>query len=407
MSQLLYNLFIKIYVISLNIAALFNPKAKKWIDGRRTVFQLLEQEKFNNPIWFHCASVGEFEQGYPLLSKLQEKNKESDFIITFFSPSGYEFIQKKYPELKIFYLPIDGKRNAEKFIEIVQPSAAYFIKYEFWLYYLKTLHTKQIPTFLVSGIFRNEQIFFTWYGGLHRQMLSYFSYLFVQTHESKKLLNEIGITHCGVFGDTRTDRVLALKKTILEFDIINEFCGDCKVFIAGSVWQTDHNILQKIIEKLPSNWKIILVPHEPDHYDASEFGKDITLYTHYTGPNHKILVVDTIGKLAFLYRKAHLAYIGGGYGKGIHNMLEAIVYNIPVLIGPKFKKFNEAVELINLGAAFCTESTDFEKTMDKLLKNKEFYNSVCEKSAKYISANTNVSERIMVFLETHKPFENT
>lgn len=402
MWELLYLLFLKTYVISLRIASIFHPKAKKWIEGRRIVFQLLEKEKFNNPIWFHCASVGEFEQGYPLLSKLQEKDNQRDFIITFFSPSGYEFIQKKYPELKVFYLPMDGKKNAQKFIEIVQPHAAFFIKYEFWFYYLKALNTKQIPTYLVSGIFRKEQIFFQWYGVLHRRMLSYFNYLFLQTQESKALLNNIGISNCEVYGDTRTDRVVALQKTILEFETINEFCSDHKIFIAGSVWSSDNHILQKIIKQLPANWKIILVPHEPDHYSAEAFGTDLTFYSSYSNPIPKILVVDTIGKLAFIYRKAHLVYIGGGYGKGIHNMLEAIVHKIPVFIGPRYKKFNEATQLIGLGAAFCTESENFLKTLHELEGNSDFYNLVCDKCAKYISMNTNVSDRIMVYLEAHQ-----
>ncbi len=394
----LYNASLFLYGLAIRISSLFNHKAAQWINGRQFIFESLQQRVWNETIWFHCASVGEFEQGYPLIKQLQKRYPSSTLLVTFFSPSGYEFAKKRYTDFHIFYLPIDSKQHAMNFLDIIKPKAAFFIKYEFWFHYLSALHTRQIPTFLISGIFRKDQPFFTWYGPLHRQMLRSFTYLFLQNKDSKTLLDGIGITNSIVVGDTRFDRVAELKDQLFHNEIIDEFVGDAKVFVAGSMWPSDEDTLKNIISMLPATWKIIVFPHEIDHFNSSWLIEEPAYYTRFTTSNKRVLVVDTLGLLSRVYRKATLVYIGGGYGKGIHNMLEAAIYEVPVLIGPRFQKFNEAVELTDLGIAFDTSKKETKKVISQLVENDQFYATVKKRYALYMAQHANVSENIDTFI---------
>ncbi len=397
-----YDTALFFYRLGVRIYGLFNEKAAKWIEGRHDLFRSLQQETFNETIWFHCASVGEFEQGYPLLIRLKVKHPLSTILVTFFSPSGYEFAKKRYSDFLIFYLPVDTQKNATQFLDIIQPKAAFFIKYEFWFHFLDQLKKRTVPTFLIAGIFRKEQIFFRWFGMLHRRMLHAFSYLFVQQEESKQLLQSIGISNAGVFGDTRFDRVAELRKSVFSDEVINHFSGDAKIFIAGSVWQSDEEPLKKIIASLPPDWKIIITPHEISNYSVSWLNEEVAFYSRYERSEKRVLIVDTLGLLSRMYRKADMAYIGGGYGKGIHNMLEAAIYEIPVLIGPRHQKFNEAVELMRAGAAFDTSQNGTEGVVQRLVGDHAFYQAVKQDIARYMSTHTNVSEKIEVFLSEQK-----
>jgi 3-deoxy-D-manno-octulosonic-acid transferase len=402
MLTFIYNILIYSYRQLIGFYSIFDQKAGKWIKGRRDIFEALKKENFHQTIWFHCASVGEFEQGYPLLLRLKQRYAESTFLVTFFSPSGYDFTKKRYDDFLIYYLPLDTKKNAIRFLEIIQPKAVFFIKYEFWAHYLRQLNYRKIPTFLVSGIFRKDQIFFTWYGQLHRAMLSCFTHLFLQNEESKSLLQTINITSTSVFGDTRFDRVIDLRKSAFDDEIINHFCNGAKIFVAGSVWVSDQPVLEKIIGALPSDWKIMIAPHEIHNYSSNWLHEKIEFYTQYNKSQSRILMINILGILSKLYRKADLVYVGGGYGKGIHNILEAVVYEIPILIGPNHQKFNEALELIDLGITFDSSLKTSEMVVDKLLNDKEFYDSVAEKARSYMNSHTNVSAKIEVFISDTK-----
>jgi len=394
----LYNASLFFYGLAIRISSLLNRKAAQWINGRKFIFESLQRTTFHNTLWFHCASIGEFEQGYPLIIQLQKRYPSSTLLVTFFSPSGYEFAKKRFPDFHIFYLPMDSKQHAINFLDIVKPNAAFFIKYEFWFHYLSALHTRQIPTFLISGIFRKDQPFFTWYGPLHRQMLRSFTYLFLQNNNSKTLIDSIGITNSIVVGDTRFDRVAQLKQQVFQNQIIDEFVGDAKVFVAGSIWPSDEDALKNIIDLLPESWKIIVFPHEIDHFNSSWLIEEPAYYTRFTTTNKRVLVVDTLGLLSRVYRKATLAYIGGGYGKGIHNMLEAAIYELPILIGPRFQKFNEAIELIDLGVAFNTSKQETKKVIYQLVSDDQFYVTVKKRCALYMAEHINVSENIDAFI---------
>ena len=398
----LYNFSISAYAFLIRCAAFFYTKAKKLNEGQKTVFSALENTSFQHPIWIHCASVGEFEQGLPLYYALEKEYPKQTFLFTFFSPSGYEYAKKKFPDFSTVYLPIDTKKNALRCIQLVQPKAVFFIKYEFWFHYLHQLNRHQIPVFLISGIFRKQQPFFKWYGVLHRQMLSYFHTIFVQNEASKSLLKSIHLENVILAGDTRFDRVKQLKEEYFQDEIVEQFIQQSPVFIAGSVWQNDETILSKIIRYLPVHWKIILAPHEPMHYDTRWLENRFVLYSNFSQTDKQILVLDSIGKLSRIYRFATFAYIGGGYGKGIHNCLEAVVYRIPVFFGPSYSKFQEAIDLLEKGVAFCTADLDLENTLHETINDTDKYSEIQLKAALYIEQNANVGSKIVVFLQENK-----
>ncbi len=368
----IYNIGIAMYSLLLRFAALFNTKAKLFVNGRRTIFEQLAQKvnPDDQPIWFHFASLGEFEQGRPVLEALKAKYPQQQLVVTFFSPSGYE-IRKNYALADVFYLPLDTATNAKKFIAIVKPKMAIFTKYEFWFHYFKTLNQQHIPLYLISGIFRPNQIFFKGYGGFYRGILKFVTHFFVQNPESVQLLKSIGLNHVSLSGDTRFDRVYANAQQPKKLPEIEVFCKDAPIFIAGSTWPEDEQLLVSLVKK-QTHWKLIIVPHEigekhiatiehlfPQAIRLSVFSSQLAAEasTHVIA-QPQVLIIDNIGMLSSLYQYAQLAYIGGGFGAGIHNTLEAAAFGLPVIFGPKYDKFQEAKDLIEIGAAKSIQNTN-------------------------------------------------
>lgn len=361
----IYNIGIVIYSLLLKTASLFNEKAKFFVNGRKNIFENIAK-KINSkdrPVWFHFASLGEFEQGRPVLEKLKSDNPSQKIVVTFFSPSGYE-IRKNYALADVFYLPLDTASNAKRFIELVNPKSAIFTKYEFWFHYFKELDKKQIPLYLISGIFRPNQVFFKWYGGFYRNILKNVSHFFVQNEESVSILKSIGITEVSLAGDTRFDRVYENAQHPKKLELIENFCGDANVFIAGSTWPEDEKLLVLLTEKYP-DWKFIIAPHEIGEGHVREieslFPKAIkfsVFSSQVIATSSQVLIIDNIGMLSSLYQYGKLAYIGGGFGVGIHNTLEAAAFGLPVIFGPKHDKFQEAKDLIAIGAAKSIASAE-------------------------------------------------
>lgn len=392
----LYNLGIRIYQLLITIASLFNHKAKLWRNGRKGWKARLKASIGENKriVWFHCSSLGEFEQGRPVIEALREKHPDIKILLTFFSPSGYE-IRKNYSGADyIFYLPIDTWFNAKTFIEIVNPISVIFIKYEFWYHYLNQLKKRNIPTYVISAIFRPEQAFFKPYGGWYRKFLLNFEHLFVQNEKSKELLAKIGVNNVTVAGDTRFDRVIANAQHAKSIPMIEQFAKNAKVLVAGSTWPKDEEIIIEYFKKNPFGLKLIIAPHEIHEQNIEKFiekfGQRAIRFTqsNSTDPNEaNILIIDTIGILSSIYQYGTIAYIGGGFGVGIHNTLEAAVFGIPVLFGPNYQRFQEAHELIDIGVSksignledFSTAINSFVNSKDNLNKTKvssqEFFNS--------------------------------
>lgn len=362
----IYTIGITLFTVIAKFASFFNKKAKLFIDGRKNVFEQIANQinPDDRPIWFHFASLGEFEQGRPVLERLKSIYPAPKIVITFFSPSGFE-IRKNYAGADgIFYLPIDTPSHAKKFMALVNPSLAIFTKYEFWFHYFNELHQKNIPLYLISGIFRPNQAFFKWYGGFNRKMLRLITHFFVQNEESAILLKGIGINAVSVSGDTRFDRVYENSLSPKRIPEIEAFCGDTPIFIAGSSWLADEKLIALLVERHP-DWKFIIAPHEVDEAHIKEIKKLFptalkfsvltSQFAKHSSPisnlQSQILIIDNIGMLSSLYQYAKLGYIGGGFGVGIHNTLEAAAFGLPVIFGPKYDKFQEAKDLIAIGAA--------------------------------------------------------
>ena len=399
---LLYRFGLSIFYILMKFASLWHPKAKLWVNGRQNWEKELRKKvgKIESSVWFHFASLGEFEQGRPVLEALKKAEPETNIIISFFSPSGYE-IHKNYPlALAVCYLPLDTTNNATTFIEIIKPKYAVFTKYEYWFYFFRTLHQKHIPLYLISGIFRKNQAFFKCYGGFYRQMLSFITYFFVQNEESKTLLNSLGINQVAVSGDTRFDRVTENAKNKIELKEIEAFCGSSKVLVAGSTWPADEELLNTIIESYP-NWKFISAPHEIaeanlQRLEEQLLGKTIrysNLEVHkLTLP--QVLIIDNIGLLSSLYAYGTIAYIGGGFGKGIHNTLEAAAFGLPVIFGPKYQKFQEAKDLIELNAGFSISNQAELNDCFKLLQS-DTHKEAGKQAKAYVDEHTGATAQIL------------
>ncbi|WP_443937860.1 3-deoxy-D-manno-octulosonic acid transferase [Pedobacter sp. MW01-1-1] len=356
-----YSLGIKLYSTIIYIFSFFNKKAKLFREGRKNIFEHIASkiDARETHVWFHFASLGEFEQGRPVLEKLKMFHPEKKIVVTFFSPSGYE-IRKNYALADVFYLPLDSKKNAKRFIELVNPEMAIFTKYEFWHFYFQELAKKQIPLFLISGIFRENQVFFKWYGNFYRGILNCVQHFFVQNEESVRLLNSIGITHVSLSGDTRFDRVFENAQSPKKLPQIENFIGSSPVFVGGSTWPEDEKLIASLIQHYP-DWKFILAPHE---IHEGHIESIVKLFANQGGSvryskmnasdvdfNSNVLIIDNIGMLSSLYQYGKVAYIGGGFGVGIHNTLEAAAFGLPVLFGPNYAKFQEAKDLIAKGAA--------------------------------------------------------
>lgn len=354
---LLYNIGIQFYGLIIRIFSLFNSKAAFFIKGRTDIFEKIQNQLNGTSayIWFHFASLGEFEQGRPVLEAIKYKYPGKRIVITFFSPSGYE-IRKNYPLADgVFYLPLDTPSNAKRLIALFNPELAVFTKYEYWFHYFKALHNRHIPIFIISGIFRPKQIFFKWYGGFNRKILRFVNHFFVQNQESLELLSTIGINNTSISGDTRFDRVAQNAAQPKDIPVIKNFCGTSRVFIAGSTWPADEQLLSLMVAQYP-DWKFIIAPHEidtPHILDIQKLIPNSIRYTEISAQPEKtqVLIVDNIGLLSSIYRYGNIAYIGGGFGAGIHNTLEAAAFGIPIMFGPKYDKFQEAKDLISIGAA--------------------------------------------------------
>ena len=362
-----YNTSMWLYERAVSIAALRNPKARQWRDGRRNIFRRLKESigSTENIVWVHCASLGEFEQGRPIIERLKEERPEVRILLTFFSPSGYE-IRKNYAGADfIFYLPIDRHSYARRFLDIVRPIAAVFVKYEFWHNYLAELRRRKVPTYVVSAIFRRDSIFFRPWGGAWRKALHSFSSIYVQNEESRTLLAELGIGNVIVAGDTRFDRVAAIARAARQIPLIEKFKGESRLFVAGSTWGPDEERLVELINENPEI-RFVVAPHEMDEeriaWLASAVKGGAVRYTQVDAEsdfeNTQVLILDTVGILSSVYGYAEWGYIGGGFGVGIHNTLEAATFGLPIAFGPKYQKFKEACDLIAIGAARSINSAD-------------------------------------------------
>lgn len=416
MSALIYWLGIRLYAIVVRIASLFNAKAGLFIKGREGLlanikYTLLDEKRPR--IWMHCASLGEFEQGRPILEKLKSKYPQYAIVLTFFSPSGYE-VRKNYKGADyIFYLPLDSVYNAKRFVRYVNPSLCIFVKYEYWYYYLSKLVKNNIPTILISAIFRPTQPFFKWYGRLHRRMLNCFTHIFVQDERSQVLIEKLGVQAVTVAGDTRFDRVLEAASVVEKQEIASQFCDGSNIIVAGSTWPEDEELLHKTLSVLPENWKLILVPHEihAAHIQGIQklFGAKSILWSEWKhDANASVLVVDKMGLLLSLYRYGKLAWVGGGLGtKGLHNILEPAVYGIPVGFGMNHEKFREAQGLIEAGGALSTnDPIAFANYVLSADRDKYSYEQICKASKSYVISNSGATGRILNYLELKKLLSN-
>ncbi|SMO62288.1 3-deoxy-D-manno-octulosonic acid transferase [Solitalea koreensis] len=402
--KLIYTISIIAYGLLIKFASLFNKKAQFFVQGRKELLKRIKNslQSETRPIaWFHFASLGEFEQGRPVLEKLKKERPELAIFMTFFSPSGYE-IRKDYPEADyIFYLPLDTPTNAKRFIEIVKPQLVFFTKYEYWYYYFSELKKRRIPLYMISAIFRKQQIFFRWYGGFNRSILTCVTHFFVQDKNSGHLLKSINFTNWTVSGDTRFDRVYANSLNPKHFPVVEAFAENNQIFIAGSTWPKDDELLIELIEKTSQGWKFIIAPHEIKE------DKILNLITKTSGiryselvnninsANAKVLIIDNIGMLSSLYSYGDIAYIGGGFSKsGIHNTIEAAVFGMPVLFGPNYQKFKEAVELVEIGAAFPVSNTQAFKQVFQELTSPSKLKAASEKAAEYVKENTQATTTI-------------
>ena len=363
-----YDLSIHLYGLIIRFASLFHPKAKLWVQGRKNTFDNLPNGKNDNIVWVHCASLGEYEQGKTLITAFQHKT-DYKILLTFYSPSGYEFVKNKKIDW-IEYLPLDTKKNAERFIEKVQPKMALFIKYEFWPNYLMSLNKHQIPTFNISGIFRENQYFFHTYGKWFKDALSSIEHFYVQDEHSKKVLNLNGIENASVSGDTRYDRVMENIAKTQGFDLIEKFKGDKKTIVCGSTWQKDVELVLAMTNRFP-NLKFILAPHNLNQVKNINTGVCLSKTNVKEIDQYQVLVIDSIGILSQVYQYADVCYIGGGFGTGIHNILEAIAHEKPVVFGPKHHKFKEAKEALAYGIAkSISNRNELEQAIKEFLNEK-------------------------------------
>lgn len=415
MGKLLYQLFITLYPFIARLLGLFNPKAKKWVTGRKDIFNRLQQALSGNQrpvLWMHCASLGEFEQGRPLLEAVRQQQPDTALLLTFFSPSGYE-VRKDYEGADwIFYLPIDGPLNARRFYNIVKPSLVLFVKYEYWFYYLKEAKQRGIPLFLVSGIFRSNQPFFTWYGSFHRAMLDCFQHFFVQNQDSVALLHSIAQSNVTLTGDTRFDRVIQIAQRFTDIDGIGDFCNNKPVLVAGSTWTEDDKELDHYANTHPE-LRFIIAPHDigPERIkECLTLYKHAILYSEWVKGNRpadaNVLIIDNIGMLSRLYHYATICYVGGGFGgDGIHNILEAAVYYKPVVFGPVFDKYFEAVEMVEENRALSVANAlHLEQTFDNLLQQPEFYADTCSLAGDYVHSRAGATAKILSYLQEKRLF---
>ena len=415
---MIYNIVIYFVLCGIAIASLFNEKVRKMWRGEREAFKILKQKVDPNAkyIWFHAASLGEFEQGRPLMERIRKDNPQYKILLTFYSPSGYE-VRKNYEGADIIcYMPVDTRLNAIRFLRLVRPVMAFFIKYEFWSNFLHILKHRNIPTYSVSSIFREDQVFFKWYGRSYAGVLKCFTRFFVQNEESKRLLDGIGITAVDVVGDTRFDRVLQIKEAAKQLPICEAFRTgvassqsadvphhDFKVFVAGSSWPPDENIFIPFFNE-HKDWRLLIAPHviAEEHLKlilSLIKGKKVVRYTQTTpeeAAEADVLIIDCFGLLSSMYNYGDVAYIGGGFGVGIHNTLEAAVWNMPVIFGPNNKKFQEAQGLLKSGGGFEINTyEDFSGLMSSLMNDETFLKQAGDKAGAFVAHLAGATDKVL------------
>lgn len=394
----LYNISIFFLGLGMRIASLFNSKAKEWVKGRENIFSDLPNVTGENVIWFHCASLGEFDQGIPLMKKIINEDPNTFLLVTFFSPSGMKFYKKRERIANhVMYLPLDSPKKAKRFIKHFKPKKTFFVKYEFWYNFINQAKSQGSEVYNVSGLFRNDHRFFKWYGGLFRRLLKKFDWFFVQNEKSKTLLNSIDLKNVSVTGDSRFDRVIENKQLTTPNRIIEQFKNKENLFVIGSSWPEDETILSPWAQHF--NGKILIAPHNIDENHIKAILKKLANAVRYTESENidistkNILILDTIGQLANAYSYGNIAYIGGGFSGNLHNILEPAVFGLPVIFGPKHSRFPEGESFIDNGFGFSVSTTEeFEKAYSKIVGN---YEDISQKELDFIAKNAGASDKIM------------
>lgn len=407
----MYNILLYIYEFGIFVATFFSAKVKKMWRGERETFKILKEKVDPEAqyAWFHAASLGEFEQGRPIIEEYRRVFPKRKILLTFFSPSGYE-VRKNYDGADIVcYLPIDTPTNALRFLRAVRPVEAFFIKYEFWYNYLHILRHRGIPVYSISSIFRKEQVFFKWYGFQYRHVLRCFTHFFVQNEESKRLLGTLGIDNVMVTGDTRFDRVMQIAKESKSIPVVREFKNGKKVFVAGSSWLPDEQIFLSYFAQHP-DWKVIIAPHVIGESHLEQImslleGRKVVRYTQIEADDAvtlgeaEVLIIDCFGLLSSIYKYGDVAYVGGGFGVGIHNLPEAAVWNLPVIFGPNHQKFQEANELKACGGGFAIEGKeDFHRVMDAFMASEDDMKRAADAAGHYVSSHSGATEKLLKLL---------
>lgn len=405
----LYHIIVQIADFLLKIVAVFSPKIKLFVDGRKPVFEILESRisATDKTIWFHAASLGEYEQGLPVIEKIKIKYPNHKIVVTFFSPSGYEVRKNNSVADVTVYLPLDTKKNATHFLSLVHPEMVFFIKYEYWPNYLTELRKLGTPTYLISGIFRTNQLFFKWYGGFYRTALNTFTYFFVQNESSKKLLLELGKTNVAVSGDTRFDRVASILEKDNYMDFIEAFQNDTLTIVAGSSWPKDENLLVDYINQTAEKVKFIIAPHNIKEEQIKNLKKSISkkvvLFSEVgTGrdlslQDFDVFIINTIGILTKIYSYADIAYVGGGFGNpGVHNILEPATFGVPIVIGPNFSHFAEATALVNMGGCISiSNKNELVDAFSNLIANDDIRNEKGHICSTFVQMNKGATSIIM------------
>lgn len=410
--QALYTFFIQMYGFAVSIAAHFNPKANLWISGRKNWKNKMKQaiSPDDKVIWVHCSSLGEFEQGRPVMEKIKKEFPYHKLAVSFFSPSGYE-VRKDYQGADyIFYLPLDTQKNAKQLIKILHPEVLILVKYEYWYNLLKRLQKKDIPVLVISAVIKEDNLFFRPFGSWFRKIIAGIEHFFVQDNDSKNLLESIGIEKVTVSGDTRFDRVKEIREANARVEFIEKFKGNSKLIVAGSTWPDDEEILVKFInEKMPDDWKLIFAPHnikEKEILSLSEkINKKTAVYTKSDQnqiENSQILILDTIGMLTKIYAYSDLSYVGGGFTKtGVHNTLEPTVFGVPIIFGPNYENYFEAIDLLeNQGAVRFIDQYDFDQKMTNLIENEDERKRRGTAAENYIQGKPNSTELIIDYLKS-------
>lgn len=401
--KFLYQISLFFYSLLVKIASLFNHKAKLWVKGRKNTFAYLKTHLSPDDeiCWFHCASLGEFEQGKPLMEKIKQTHPHKKILVTFFSPSGYEYRKNSPLADFVCYLPNDNAKNARKFIRLVRPKQAYFVKYEFWYFYLKELYNTNIPTYLIAGVFRPNQPFFKWYGAFHQQMLGFFTHFFLQNKASEELLQGIGFTNTTTSGDTRIDQVFDNSQSPKQLSLIERFTQNNPTIILGSSWEKEEEIISEYITTTDKRFQYIIAPHDISKSHIEHLKNMLTvpylLYSEATLENilnHSILIIDNIGMLANCYQYTDIAFIGGGFSGALHNVLEPAAFGNAILFGDKINKFHEAQALIDAYAAFSISSLDDFIAVVNHLMMKENMENTQNAAKKYIVENVGATDRI-------------